>query len=123
MLVLPIKKKWFEMIASEKKKEEYREIKPYYDIRLGKTFIGYEITEKEIELLRGNRTLKEDIIFRNGYSYDSPSIKCKCVLRIGKGKEEWGAEPKKEYYILTILKILEVKNYERSKMERKDKIR
>ena len=36
MLVLPIKKKWFDMIISGEKKEEYREIKPYYDIRFKK---------------------------------------------------------------------------------------
>ena len=29
MLTLPIKKKWFDMILSGEKKEEYREIKPY----------------------------------------------------------------------------------------------
>lgn len=34
MLILPIKKKWFDMIVSGEKKEEYREIKPYYDSRL-----------------------------------------------------------------------------------------
>ena len=34
MLILPIKKKWFDMILSGEKKEEYREIKPYYDSRL-----------------------------------------------------------------------------------------
>lgn len=33
MLTLPIKKKWFDMIVSGEKKEEYREIKPYYDSR------------------------------------------------------------------------------------------
>lgn len=33
MLILPIKKKWFGMIASGEKTEEYREIKPYYDSR------------------------------------------------------------------------------------------
>jgi len=31
MLTLPIKKKWFDMIASGEKKEEYREIKEYYE--------------------------------------------------------------------------------------------
>lgn len=29
MLILPIKKKWFDMIASGQKKEEYREVKEY----------------------------------------------------------------------------------------------
>lgn len=36
MLILPIKRKWFEMIASGEKKEEYRELKPYYHTRLKK---------------------------------------------------------------------------------------
>ena len=30
MLILPIKGKWFNMILSGDKQEEYREIKPYY---------------------------------------------------------------------------------------------
>ena len=30
MLTLPIKKKWFDMIKSGEKKEEYRERKEYY---------------------------------------------------------------------------------------------
>ena len=38
MLILPIKKKWFDMIASGEKTEEYREIKPYYDSRFMNTF-------------------------------------------------------------------------------------
>lgn len=36
MLILPIKKQWFDMIASGEKKEEYREIKPYYTSRIAK---------------------------------------------------------------------------------------
>ena len=33
MLMLPIKKKWFDMIKNGEKKEEYREIKPYWKSR------------------------------------------------------------------------------------------
>lgn len=33
MLTLPIQKRWFDMILSGEKKEEYREIKEYYEIR------------------------------------------------------------------------------------------
>lgn len=32
-MILPIKKKWFDMIKSGEKREEYREIKPYYTAR------------------------------------------------------------------------------------------
>lgn len=33
MIILPIKRKWYEMILTGEKKEEYREIKPYYKSR------------------------------------------------------------------------------------------
>lgn len=36
MLVLPIKRKWFDMILSGEKREEYREVKPYYKSRIQK---------------------------------------------------------------------------------------
>lgn len=103
MLILPIKKKWFEMIVTGEKKEEYREFKPYYHTRLKRIF-GFDYGRKRVE-----------IIFRNGYKHNSPSVKCLCCLNCGYGKEEWGAIPRKEYYILTILKVLEVQNVEQKK--------
>ena len=38
MLILPIKKQWFDMILTGEKREEYREIKPYYTQRFSKVF-------------------------------------------------------------------------------------
>ena len=38
MLCLPIKMKWLEMIASGEKKDEYREIKPYWTTRFKNVF-------------------------------------------------------------------------------------
>lgn len=38
MLILPIEGKWFNMILSGDKQEEYREIKPYYTTRFKKIF-------------------------------------------------------------------------------------
>lgn len=110
MLVLPIKKKWFDMIKSGEKKEEYREIKPYYHSRLGHYFICYRLDTSIRKVLRNMTTAEKIIIFRNGYSHNSPQIKCRCTLRVGQGKEEWGAELGKEYYVLEILKILEETN-------------
>ena len=43
MLVLPIKKEWLDMIISGEKKEEYREIKPYYDSRFQNYFYNGKI--------------------------------------------------------------------------------
>ena len=99
MLILPIKKKWFDMILSGEKKEEYREIKPYYKTRF-----------KNIHLLSRNDLASvwtEEIIFRNGYSVSSPTLTATVRLTIGKGRPEWGAEPGKDYYILNIIEIKE----------------
>ena len=103
MLTLPIKKKWFDMIKSGEKKEEYREIKPYYDSRF---LIYYDrdlFTGKLMQM-----SAPDEIILRNGYSSNSPTIKCKVKIEKGYGKPEWGAEPNKKYFILKILSVEEV---------------
>lgn len=99
MLTLPIKKKWFDMIKSGEKKEEYREIKPYYTSRF---FNEYK---------KNNHNLCFHVIFRNGYSKNSPSIKCYISLyKDLTGRPEWGAEPNKLYYVLKILSVEEIKS-------------
>lgn len=86
MLTLQIKKKWFDMIATGEKKEEYREIKPYYRSRFA--------------------IFHDTVRFKNGYRKDSPEMICKFTLAQGQGKPEWGAEPGKSYYILEITEVL-----------------
>lgn len=95
MLVLPIKKKWFDMILSGEKKEEYREIKKYYGTRFGKLGVGEHQSH--------------EILFRNGYSKDSPTIKCRCYIDIGYGLPEWGAVSGNVYFVLKILSVEELK--------------
>ncbi len=93
MLTLPIKKKWFDMIKGGIKKEEYREIKPYYQSRLNElAYVGTHY-----------------IALRNGYSSKSPTLECECFVEIDYGKEEWGAEKGRLYYVLKILSVEEVK--------------
>lgn len=92
MLILPIKKRWFDMIKNGEKKEEYREIKPYWNSRIGYLTVGIR------------RVVM--VLLRNGYKSNSPTIKCKCVVTIGRGKTEWGAEPNTNYYVFTILEIV-----------------
>ena len=65
MLILPIKKKWFDMIKSGEKKEEYREIKPYWTKRFENY---YEIAKLNIELECPNfKEIYYRVVFRNGY--------------------------------------------------------
>lgn len=101
MLILPMKGRWFKMELLGEKPEEYREIKPYWTTRFKKVWGGS---------LLNCETSKKEIMFRNGYRKDSPSFIAKCTLHIGKGREEWGAEQKKEYYVLKIHEVVEKKN-------------
>lgn len=91
-LYLTINKKWFDMILSGKKTEEYREIKPYYNLRL----IGKEY---------------DTVVFRNGYASNAPqfTIELKSITQ-STGKPEWGAEPNKKYFVLYLGKIINIKN-------------
>lgn len=108
MLTLTIKRKWFDMILSGEKKEEYREIKPYYDARF-MTVFRYKWLFDGMKNKNMEPPIKE-ILFRNGYSKESPQFVAKCSLTIGTGKEEWGAEAGKQYYVLKIHEITERKN-------------
>ena len=89
MLILPIKKKWYDMILSGEKTEEYREIKPYYDNRLPKEFGFFREGEK---LVKGNiyppadlsekmyaHSLSESVT-RNGEQSPALNIMC-CTSR------------------------------------------
>lgn len=90
MLTLPIKKKWFDMIKSGEKVEEYRALSPYYVSRLGK--------------YRGQ---KIELCLRNGYSSESPKINVLCEVTTGRGKSEWGAIENENYFVLKILEIIQ----------------
>lgn len=108
MLILPIKRKWFDMIISGEKKEEYREIKGYYDSRFRNAFGAMCVDDEVLHNVLPEVDRVEwqvPIVFRNGYSAASRQIKAMCTLSIGTGKPEWGAEPGKKYYILHIKKI------------------
>lgn len=95
MLTLPIKKKWYDLILSGKKKEEYRDIKPYYTSRFENLWQGSLIGGKA----------EREVCFRNGYSSEAPSFIAAVTLDSGPGRPEWGAEEGKTYYRLHIKKI------------------
>ena len=88
VLHLTLKKKWFDMIASGAKKEEYREIKPYWNQRL--------------------HTESFDVVaFRNGYGKHVPSVTVELLgIERGLGIVEWGAPEKTMVYILKLGRII-----------------
>mgnify|MGYP003624482177 CR=1 FL=1 len=72
ILHLTLHKKWFDMILSGEKREEYREIKPYWDKRLCK----------------GHTMVK----FVNGYGADKPWMVVQVKEHLmSLGIVEWGA--------------------------------
>lgn len=94
-LHLTLTKNWFDLILSGEKKEEYREIKPYWEKRLmEKTY--------------------DNVIFRNGYATNAPqfTIKLKSITQ-GIGKSEWGAEEGKRYFVLSLGEIINIKNIDK----------
>ena len=96
MLILPIKKEWYDMIKSGEKKEEYRERKPYWTTRFEKYLLDKE--NKPFE-----------VMFRNGYGDDKPTIKCLVNIDIDYGKYNWGANIGEIYYVLRILNVEKIK--------------
>lgn len=98
ILNLVVTKRWFDMIASGEKTEEYREIKPYWASRLvnqqaesGEVlfdeFGGYCRVIGELEY----KTYTH-VLFINGYRKDSPKVE-KEIENITTGKPKRGMCP------------------------------
>lgn len=80
ILDLPLKAKWFLMIEIGTKREEYREIKPFWKKRL---FKGYT-----------------HVRFRYGYTKRTMLYELNEIV-IGKGRQEWGA-PTEDVFVLKL---------------------
>lgn len=89
---------WYNEIASGRKKEEYRQLNGYYYKRL--------TTQGVLDLFDGKFKHYDAVCFHRGQgSRTTMLVECKGI-RIGYGKEEWGA-PKKKVFIITLGNILE----------------
>ena len=102
MLTLPIKKKWYDMILSGEKREEYRQRSSYWEKRFESLGLLRKGGDGVYKVLN-HRTCF--VKFRNGYSRNSPFFYAEIKLSIGEGKSEWGAKEGEKYLILTILEI------------------
>ena len=113
MIILHLKKKWFDLIKSGEKKEEYRKLNNYYIKRLAP---GYRVLYGPPGFVFFNEQtyqMKKILLIENvklvlGYPKKDDTTKeiifKKALLSIGNGKEEWGANPN-EYYLI-------IRNYE-----------
>ena len=123
-LQLVLKKKWFDMIASGEKREEYREIKPHWmkhfmrcyskekclagecgEIIQGKTWPCYAgIHNKYCNKFCG----WDNVTFYHGYATDRPSMTFSVDrIDVGTGNPEWGAEPGKKYFVIKLKERLD----------------
>jgi|688.fasta_scaffold988745_2 hypothetical protein len=137
ILKLTLKKKWFDMILSGEKKEEYREIKDFFVSRFIKidklNNIRYQLNGNGVCSLfnysigyKGKRNLaikhmikcldcsfkNYDLIeFSNGYGNKVPKLTIECKgIEISKGNTEWGAESNVEYFVINLGQIVSTSN-------------
>lgn len=105
ILYLTLNRKWYDMILSGEKTEEYREINPYWEKRLIEPHIS-EDGDFEPHFVEFKHF--DTIRFTNGYSKNAPSFEIECLgIRIGTdGKTEWGAPSDYQYFIISLGKII-----------------
>lgn len=126
ILDLPLKKKWYEMIESGIKREEYREIKPFWLKRLFRVIdihhTHYENVDSDCAEFYANNIdlLKEDfnlggfqikdfthVRFRYGYTKRTMTYEIRNIS-IGVGNPKWGA-PDCKVIIIKIGKLCDTK--------------
>lgn len=99
-LTLSLKKQWFDMIKAGIKKEEYREIKPFWKKRLRNV-----VLKTALSTVYEGFQIYDTLVFTLSYPkaddterrlvFKSPKI------RIGTGRPDWGAEPGKNYFVIS----------------------
>lgn len=112
VLDLPLKAKWYEMIACGEKLEEYREIKPYWCKRLAHCDLKLcwwrdqgGLCQFKDHLEGINRLGYTHVRFRYGYTRKTMTFEIKDIV-IGDGKPEWGAEKGKEYFVIKLGRLI-----------------
>ncbi len=123
ILHLNLKKKWFDMILSGEKMEEYREIKRHYLPLLLKNLPNTHLYDTIIAVLKHPQTIGinsacygiaprdyDAIEFRNGYSKTAPTMLVECKgITMDIGNPTWGA-PAENVFIIKCGKVLKMKN-------------
>lgn len=92
ILELPLKKEWYNMIESGEKREEYREIKPYWQNRLA-------LYDNRNQLIGLNPRGYTHVRFRYGYTKRTMLYKIDEII-IGRGNPDWGAPTNKDVLII-----------------------
>ena len=121
-LHLPISAKWFDLILSGEKKEEYREIKWHYCPRFFNLKVNrkYFSVDAVIQFVKTGNDLFvhfDTVTLTNGYRKDSPRMIVEFKdITIGYGNPDWGA-PNEHVFIIRLGKILETSNLKTKDMK------
>lgn len=114
-LHLTLKKKWFDMIASGEKLEEYRAIKPYWKKRLLKCKFREDKSFTctcdtcMFECVVATLVKFDTITFRNGYAKNAPELVVECKdIDVGKAKPEWSDNWKGDVFVISLGLIISV---------------
>lgn len=96
-LHLVLKSKWYDMIDRGEKKEEYREIKPYWSKRLIE-----DLSEDFFPILHEVFYESYDrVCFHRGYTSTTMTFAVESIGQ-GKGKPEWGAPTDRNVFIIKL---------------------
>jgi len=107
MLQLVLKKKWFDMIDSGEKLEEYRELKRYW----WKRIMEMPYADQDLNILpEGGYAFKHKLVrFKCGYQKHAPEMVFKLGhVRIGRAKPEWAEGSMDKVIVLPFIKRLMV---------------
>lgn len=124
ILHLPLKARWYDMIESGEKREEYREITPYWEKRLLdyqrlKKYVEENIKELRIkQMLFPHRTVLEGadrafprgythVLFRYGYTKRTMLFEIESITMGFDGKPEWGAPTDRPVFIIRLGRMTE----------------
>ena len=97
ILDLPLKKEWYDMIESGEKREEYREIKPYWC----KRFTGFDSALFSYRYSYEACNVKKytHVRFRYGYTKRTMTYEID-EITIGRGNPYWGAPTDHDVFII-----------------------
>ena len=97
ILDLPLKAKWYDMIESGVKTEEYRENKPYWSKRL----LGLDapLFSHRYGYQQCNEKGYTHVRFRYGYTKRTMLREIESI-RFGHGNPDWGAPKDKQVFII-----------------------
>lgn len=106
-LDLVLKVKWYEMIASGVKREEYREIKPYWERRLlalPEDMSCVEATPESVKdaICHGASIRRFDFVrFHRAYTSTTMTFAV-CGIDVSVGNAHWGAADGVEYFVIRL---------------------